>query len=58
MDLGALVTQMRNGNGLLGRLVTDEELGESVGDNLEELLENLRQLSTRNWKKATARWPC
>ena len=47
VDLGALVTQMRNGNGLLGRLVTDEELGASVGDNLEELLENLRRLSTR-----------
>ena len=46
-QLGALMTQLRDGDGLLGRLVTDEELGESVGDNLEELLENLRQLSAK-----------
>jgi phospholipid/cholesterol/gamma-HCH transport system substrate-binding protein len=46
-DLGALVTQLRQGDGLLGRLVTDEELGDSVGDNLEELLENLRRLSAK-----------
>ncbi len=46
-ELGALVTQLREGDGLLGRLVTDEELGESVGGDLEELLENLRQLSER-----------
>ncbi len=46
-DLGALVTELRQGEGLLGRLLTDKELGESVGGNLEELLENLRQLSAR-----------
>ena len=45
--LGALVTRLEEGDGLLGRLVTDEALGASVGDNLEELLENLRQLSAR-----------
>ena len=46
-DLGDLVTELRQGDGLLGRLLTDDELGESVGGNLEELLESLRRLSSR-----------
>jgi phospholipid/cholesterol/gamma-HCH transport system substrate-binding protein len=46
-ELAILVGQLRDGEGLLGRLMTDEELGDSVGGNLEELLENLRQLSAR-----------
>ena len=46
-ELAALVSQLGQGQGLLGRLITDEELAESVGGDLEELLENLRQLSAR-----------
>jgi phospholipid/cholesterol/gamma-HCH transport system substrate-binding protein len=46
-DLSALVAQLRDGDGLLGRLITDDELSESVGSNLEELLESLRRLVKR-----------
>ena len=46
-ELSALMAQMRDGEGLLGRLVTDEQFADSVGGKFEELLENLRRLTER-----------
>ena len=41
----ALILQLRDGNGLLQRLLTDESYAQSLGDDLETLLRNLREVS-------------
>ena len=41
----SLILQLRDGNGLLQRLLTDESYAQSLGDDLETLLRNLREVS-------------
>ncbi|MEE8138470.1 MAG: MlaD family protein [Thermoanaerobaculia bacterium] len=46
-DLSAVAAQFRHGEGLLGKLVGDEELGRQVGEDLQELMRNLQLLSEK-----------
>lgn len=43
--IDSLIAQLADGDGLLRKLLTDEEYAESLGTDLEALLENLRRIS-------------
>ncbi len=46
-ELSELATELRDGNGLLQRLIRDEEYAEEVTTDLKKLLGNLETISTR-----------
>lgn len=46
-ELSDFTAQLRNGDGLLNRLVTDEELGREASEDLRRLLDNLEKISGR-----------